>query len=87
MTSYPPRDLASPKDDEAASAVSHPSPEEENLVVEAQGGSIEAFNRLVRLHEARALHLTPTSGLPTDVPTDPEYALVHGPDLFAFARR
>ena len=42
---------------------------------------------LVRLHEARALQLTPTSGLPTDVPTDAEYALVHGPALYAFARR
>lgn len=57
MTSYPPRDLASPKDDEAASAVSHPSPEEESLVVEAQGGSIEAFNRLVRLHERQVYNV------------------------------
>ena len=57
MTSYPPRDLASPKDDAAAAAVSHPSPEEENLVVEAQGGSIEAFNRLVRLHERQVYNV------------------------------
>jgi RNA polymerase sigma-70 factor (ECF subfamily) len=57
MTSYPPRDVASPKDDEGASAVSHPSPEEERLIVEAQGGSIEAFNRLVRLHERQVYNV------------------------------
>jgi RNA polymerase sigma-70 factor, ECF subfamily len=57
MTSYPPREVASPKDDEDASAMSHPVPEEERLVVEAQGGSIEAFNRLVRLHERQVYNV------------------------------
>jgi hypothetical protein len=42
---------------------------------------------LLRLHAANALRLAATAGLPTDVPSDPEFTLLHGTDLFAFARR
>ncbi len=42
---------------------------------------------LLRLHEARALTLSQSSGLAGDAATDAEYALPHGRELFAFARR
>jgi hypothetical protein len=57
MTSNPPRDVASPNDGPAVSAGSAPSPEEERLVAEAQRGSIDAFNQLVRMHERQVYNV------------------------------
>lgn len=57
MTSIPPHEVASPDDDEAAAAGANPSPEEEGLVAAAQQGSIDAFNRLVRLHERQVYNV------------------------------
>ena len=57
MTSPPPHDAASHNDDTAAAAGSLPSPEEERLVAEAQRGSIDAFNQLVRLHERQVYNV------------------------------
>jgi RNA polymerase sigma-70 factor (ECF subfamily) len=57
MTSNPPHDAASRKEDTATSAGSLPSPEEERLVAEAQRGSIESFNQLVRLHERQVYNV------------------------------
>lgn len=57
MTSNPPHDAASRKEDTATPAGSLPSPEEERLVAEAQRGSIESFNQLVRLHERQVYNV------------------------------
>lgn len=57
MTSNPPRDVAVPNDDEAAPAAAPASPEEDRLVIAAQGGDIDAFNRLVRLHERQVYNV------------------------------
>jgi RNA polymerase sigma-70 factor (ECF subfamily) len=57
MTGNPPRDVASPNDEPAVSAGSAPSPEEERLVAEAQRGSIDAFNQLVRMHERQVYNV------------------------------
>lgn len=54
MTGEPPGGAA-PEGEAAAVAAS--APDEEALVVEAQRGSIDAFNRLVRLHERQVYNV------------------------------
>jgi RNA polymerase sigma-70 factor (ECF subfamily) len=55
MSGDPARGAASPED---GGAVSAPLvPDEEQLVAEAQRGSIDAFNRLVRLHERQVYNV------------------------------
>jgi RNA polymerase sigma-70 factor (ECF subfamily) len=55
MTGDPARGAASPEDGEAVSVPL--VPDEERLVAEAQRGSIDAFNRLVRLHERQVYNV------------------------------
>lgn len=55
MTGDPFGGAASPSLGEATTPA--PSPEEERLVVEAQHGSIDAFNRLVRQHERQVYNV------------------------------
>lgn len=57
MTSKPPSNAASRDDEGTAATGSSPSPEEERLVGEAQRGSIESFNQLVRLHERQVYNV------------------------------
>lgn len=55
MTGNPAQGAISPDEGEVASAP--PAPDEELLVAEAQRGSIDAFNRLVRLHERQVYNV------------------------------
>jgi RNA polymerase sigma-70 factor (ECF subfamily) len=72
MTGDPARGAAPSDEGEAAPAI--PAPDEEQLVAEAQRGSIEAFNRLVRLHERQvynvALRMVSQSDTAEDVTQD-----------------
>lgn len=54
MSGEPARETTAPT---VGAAAATPMPDEEQLVVEAQRGSIDAFNRLVRLHERQVYNV------------------------------